>query len=315
MKRFIVFTIVIIIIGLIVFTLFSNRETMKGRIGTNRIDAYPVTVVPVVKQIVNEDFSQEGLIVANNDITVTSGIQGPITKVFVKNGDSVRAGTLLVQVFDGEADIRAPISGIIAALPAAVGMNVNPGTIVANIVDISTLKVNLNIGEQNVFNLRVGEPVEVETDVYPGVKYYGRIESVGVKADEVHTFPVQIIFPNHPQYRLKSGMFGKVSFKLGNYPALLIPRVAITGSIGNPQVFVMKNDIVNLRSIRVGSEVGTNIIVLEGLTEGESVILSGQENLKDNAKVMVMNNTIEPDSNGKLNGSDRKQRRQGLKKP
>lgn len=289
MKRLIVFTIVILIIGLIIYTLFTNRSAMKGKIGTNRIDAYPVSVVSVTKQIVNEEFSQEGLIVANNDVTLTSSVQGPITRVFAKAGDHVRAGVSLVQVFDGEADIKAPISGVIAALPVTVGMIVNQGTIVANIVDISSLKVNLNIGEQDVFKIRVGGHAEVETDVYPGVKFYGKIESISVKADEVHTYPVQIILSNNQQYQLKSGMFGKVSFKLGNYPALLIPRVTIVGSIQNPQVLVMKNDIVNLRSIQVGAEVGTNIIVLKGLEEGETVILSGQENLKDNAKVMVVN--------------------------
>ncbi len=315
MKRLIVFTIVILIIGLIIFTLFTNRTAMKGKIGTNRIDAYPVSVVSVTKQIVNEEFSQEGLIVANTDITVTSSVQGPITGVYVKVGDYVKAGTSLVQVFDGDAYIKAPITGVVAALPATVGMTLNPGTVIATIVDISRLKVNLNIGEQDVFKLKVGELAEVETDVYPGVKYFGKIENISIKADEVHTYLVQVGIPNNQQYQLKSGMFGKVSFDLGNYPALVIPRNTLVGSVQNPQVFVVKDGIARLRDIQVGTEVNTNIIVHTGLAEGETVVLSGQENLKDNAPVVVVDNNFNQDSNnshGNFDKSGQKRPRQGV---
>ncbi len=302
MKRFIIITVVIGIIGLIVYTLFANRETMKGRIGGSRVSDYPVLVVPVTQQIVNEQYKQEGLIVANNDVTVTSGIQGPITKVYVKAGDYVEAGALLVQVFHGDADIRAPISGIIATLPVTVGMTLTPGTVIANIVDISWLKVNVNVGEQEVFKLKTGEPVEVETDVYPGVKFAGKIDSIGIKADEFHTYPIQIRIPNHSRYRLKSGMFGKVAFQLRNYPALVIPRNTLVGDVQNPQVFVVKDGIVKLRSIRVGTEIGTNIAVLQGLSEGEVVVLSGQENLKDNMAVVVVDDMFDQGSDGTKNG-------------
>lgn len=317
MKRFIVLSIVILIIGFIVYTLFNNRASMQKGVATNRISASSVLVVPVAKQIVDEQFSQEGLIVGNNEVTVTSSVQGPITGVYVKVGDYVKAGTSLVQVFDGDAYIKAPITGVVAVLPATIGMTLNPGTVIANIVDISRLKVNLNIGEQDVFKLKVGEPAEVETDVYPGVKYFGKIENISIKADEVHTYLVQVGIPNNQQYQLKSGMFGKVSFDLGNYPALVIPRNTLIGSVQSPQVFVVKDGIARLRDIQVGSEVNTNIIVHTGLEEGETVVLSGQENLKDNAPVAVVDNNFNQDStnsHGKFDRSGRKRPRQGVQK-
>jgi RND family efflux transporter MFP subunit len=183
--------------------------------------------------------------------------------------------------------ITSPIAGIITSVPISVGTMVNQGMIVANVVDISKLKVMLNVGEQDAFKLKPGDQAVIETDVYPGIKFYGKVENISAKGDEAHTYPVKIVIPNNKQYPLKSGMFGRVSINLGNQTALTIPRDALLGSIQNAQVFVVENEKAKLQDIRVGSEIGTNIVIFNGLEEGQKVVTSGQYNLKDNSMVMV----------------------------
>jgi RND family efflux transporter MFP subunit len=147
------------------------------------------------------------------------------------------------------------------------------------------LKVILNVAEQDAFRLKVGDQTEIETAVYPGIKFYGTIASISAKGDAAHTYPVKIVIPNNNQHPLKSGMFGQITINFGNQVALSIPRNALIGGITNPQVFVVEDGKAQLRNIQVGSEIGTNIAVMQGLHEGETVVVSGQEGLKDNMTV------------------------------
>ncbi len=183
--------------------------------------------------------------------------------------------------------ITSPISGIITSIPVDVGTMLSPGMTVANVVDISKLKVVLNVAEQDAFRLKAGNQAEIETGIYPGVKFYGKIASISVKGDAAHTYPVKIIIPNNSEHPLKSGMFGQITIQLGNQNSLVIPRQALVSSNESPQIFVVEDGKAKLRNIQVGTEIGTNIAVLQGLRQGEQVVVSGQGDLKDNADIMI----------------------------
>ncbi len=189
-----------------------------------------------------------------------------------------------------DARITTPISGVVTARLVDVGTMVFDKMVVANVVDVATMKAKLNVAEQDAFKLKVGDRVDVTTDVYPGVTFTGKIYTISAKADEGHTYPVEIRLANSKDHPLKAGMFGRVSFvSIGNAEALSIPRDALVGSFKRPQVFVVRGSIAYLRNIVVGEEFGQNLSVLQGLAEGESVVINGQNNLKDSVAVAVLN--------------------------
>ena len=188
-----------------------------------------------------------------------------------------------------DTKISSPISGVVSARPVDIGTMVQPGMVVANVVDISRLKVKLNVAEQDAFKLKVGDHVEVSTDVYPGVKFEGTIASVSSKADESHTYPVEISLPNSKTNPLKAGMFGRINFvSIKGSEAVAIPREALVGSVKNPQVFVVENSIAKRRDLVVRLTVGTNIAVLQGVKVGETVVVNGQSNLKEGVVVDIV---------------------------
>lgn len=185
--------------------------------------------------------------------------------------------------------IKTPISGIVTSRVVDVGASVQKNNLVANVVDLSMLKAKLNVAEDDAFKLKAGDAVEVTTDVYPGITFSGSIETISAKGDEAHTYPVQIRLANNETHPLKAGMFGRVAFtSITSGKVLSIPRETLLGSTKSAQVFVVDNGIAHLRSVIIGSEVGTNLQVLSGLTEGEQVVLSGQNNLKDNVAVTIV---------------------------
>jgi len=192
-----------------------------------------------------------------------------------------------------DTKIKTPISGYITMKGIDVGATVQGApqpTFVANIVDISKLKVKLNVSEASAFKLKAGDPVKVTADVFPGAAFKGRIESISSKSDEAHTFPVEIMVENQSSHQLKAGVFTRVEFDaFKERESVVIPREALVGSVKNPQVYVVENGVAKLRSLVLGNESNTYIEVLSGLNEGETVVINGQNILADNTKVEILN--------------------------
>jgi len=188
-----------------------------------------------------------------------------------------------------DSKITAPISGIVTAKNVDEGDYVNKGTVVANIVDISKLKVKLNVAEKDAFRLKPGDKVEIFTDVYPGVTFNGKIETISAQGDASHTYPVEISLPNNNKNPLKAGMFGRISFtSIKNNESILIPREALVGSVKNAKVFVVENSIAKEKDIVIGNVYDNMLEVLQGLNEGEQIVVNGQNNLKDNYRVKIV---------------------------
>jgi len=193
-----------------------------------------------------------------------------------------------------DTKIKTPIAGYITMKNVDVGSMVQGApqpTLIANIVDISRLKVKLNVAENYAFQLKAGDQVKVSADVFPGVIFNGRIESISSKSDEAHTFPVEIVVENKAGAKqLRAGVFARVEFSsLKDRESLLIPREALTGSVKDPKVFVVENGIAKERKLVIGNESNTFVEVISGLNDGETIVVNGQNILVDNTKVEILN--------------------------
>ena len=188
-----------------------------------------------------------------------------------------------------DAMVKATIAGTLNSRKVNEGSYVQLNSSLGNIVDISTLKVKVNVSEKDAFMLHPGDSVHITTDVYPGQRFYGHVDNIASRADDDHTFPVEIKLPNSAQNPLKGGMFARVNFtSIASRTTLVIPREALNGSLREAQVFVVSGNMARLRSITIGRESGQFLEVLNGLEEGDLVVTSGQNNLSDNTRVIVV---------------------------
>lgn len=185
--------------------------------------------------------------------------------------------------------LKSRIAGTVNSRSIEVGTMVQPGMVVANIVDISALKVRVSVPEREAFLVKSGETVEISTDVYPGVIYRGKIDNIASKADEAHTYAVEILVPNDSRKPLKAGMFARVQFtSIAPTETLVIPRIALIGSIKDARVFVIHDQRAMLRSFVVGKQAANLFEVASGLVEGDTVVISGQNNLVDGTQVHIV---------------------------
>lgn len=186
--------------------------------------------------------------------------------------------------------ISVPFSGYITSKNVELGSYVDKATLIASIADLSKLKVVLLVSESNAYRLKKGESVEVSTTQYPGVIFSGNIMNISPKGDDSHSYPVEISIVNKTEYPLKVGTYVNIKIDLADAKSrLMIPRDAIINSIKEPSVYVIDGVHVKLTKITIGNEYESEIEILDGLKEGDSIVTSGQINLVDGSKIVITN--------------------------
>ncbi|CAH0159762.1 Toluene efflux pump periplasmic linker protein TtgG [Pedobacter sp. Bi27] len=191
-----------------------------------------------------------------------------------------------------DANIKSPINGIVNKRYIEVGAFVNTqGTQLFELVDVSKLKLKVNVNESQVANLKIGDQIEIKSSVFPTDNFSGKVTFIAAKADATLNFPIEIEVENSHKNTLKAGMYGTAIFKFPKQaPSILIPRTSFVGSVSSNQVFVLdkSNNTSKIRNVVAGRILGDNVEILDGLKEGETVITSGQINLTEGTAVSIV---------------------------
>ncbi len=192
----------------------------------------------------------------------------------------------------GDTRIKAPISGFINKKHIEVGSIISgmPATQLFDIVNVSKLKLKVNVNESQVAGLKVGSTTNVVASVYPDKNFSGKITFIAAKADESLNFPVEIEITNNASKDLKAGMYGTALFASNKQKQslMIVPRNAFVGSVSSNEIFVIENGTAKLKTVTAGRILGDKVEILNGLEDGEQVIVTGQINLQDGSKVEVI---------------------------
>jgi membrane fusion protein (multidrug efflux system) len=189
----------------------------------------------------------------------------------------------------GDTRVKAPIKGFINKRFIEPGSMLagTPATAMLEIINVSKLKLNVTVNESQVASLKLGTPVNITASVYPDKVFTGKITFIAPKADSSLNFPVEIEIANTSSNDLKAGMYGTALFasKQQKQSMMIVPRNAFVGSVSSNQIFVAENGIAKLKTVTAGRILGDKVEILNGLSNGESVIVTGQINLQDGNKV------------------------------
>jgi len=185
--------------------------------------------------------------------------------------------------------IKAPMSGTMGLRFIERGSVIGPGIQVAQITNLEKLFLMVKATERDVLNIQKGKSVAVHPDVYPNVTIPGRVTNIGLRADNTFNYDVEIEIVNPKNAPLRAGMHAKAVFAFNEKRrGLALPRKAIAGSLQAPAVFVVQDSVVTLRPVTLGAVNGDKVEVLSGLSEKDRVVVTGQMNLTDGAKVEVV---------------------------
>jgi len=191
----------------------------------------------------------------------------------------------------GDAAVKAPTSGVISAKNMEQGVFANAGSEIATIINLSRTKVQVNLTESEVYQVRQGQAVKITTEIYPDVVFPGKVSFISPQADVTHNYMAEIMIENTQKSPLRSGTFVYADFsQKSKQNILVIPREALTESVKDASVYVIgKDNRVVLTSVQPGRETGGLIEITGGLKTGDRVVTSGQINLKNGTEVSLSN--------------------------
>jgi membrane fusion protein (multidrug efflux system)/multidrug efflux system membrane fusion protein/cobalt-zinc-cadmium efflux system membrane fusion protein len=186
-----------------------------------------------------------------------------------------------------DANIASPIDGEITRRHIETGELVQPGTPLFDIANIERVKVTIQVSERDITAIRKGQTAEIRVDGYPGKVFNGSVSSIGAEADEqTRTFPVEILVANDRPERLLPGFIGRVQIRGRIFKnVIFLSQEVIVQRKGRPVVFVVGSDTASARTVELGYANRGKVIITEGLHPGDKVVITGQQSLRDGAKI------------------------------
>lgn len=190
----------------------------------------------------------------------------------------------------GYAKIVAPVTGIVTEKRVEAGDAVSTNTRLFTIADVSTLVTRVQVSELEVRSLHAGDTVHLTVDALAGEGVRARIRRIFPSADSAtRLIPVEIALTGPVLGRLRPGYTVRATFMLDRRDdALLISSRAISGPVGARAAYIVAAGLVERRAVRVGPDLDGKTEIFDGLSEGDSVIVSGSAVLREGAKVRVV---------------------------
>ena len=191
----------------------------------------------------------------------------------------------------GTIPVKAPISGIVVERNVVIGQLVDATTNAFKIINTSSVWIDGQLYEKDANRISENSDVYFTSSTYPEEKFNAKITYVGKVIDEsTRTITVRAEL-NNPAGKLKPQMFGELHISSGkNSKALVVPTESVVKIDNNDFVFVLENDSVfQKRAVQLGSAQNEMIEIVNGVKEGERVVIKGSFYLKSE----IMKNEIE----------------------
>ena len=187
----------------------------------------------------------------------------------------------------GDRVIRAPFSGWVSLRNILAGAVVQAGTEIAQISDISRIKLDFAVPETLLAQVRAGQPITAIAAAYPDTPFRGTIASVDpVLSPETRAATVRAILPNGDR-RLKPGMLLTVRIEATARTAPAVPELAVIGEGADSFVFTVDGGVARRTRITTGQRQDGVVEVTGGLRPGQRIVTEGVVKLTDGQPVRL----------------------------
>jgi multidrug efflux system membrane fusion protein len=211
--------------------------------------------------------------------------------------DQALAGIAKTEALISQKLVRAPFAGDLGVRKVEVGQYLTAGTAIVSLTDLSELWANFTVTEKDSGNLKVGQPVRLKVDAYPGRTFDAKITTIEpqISAD-TRNIRVQATISN-PETILKPGMFVTTTVVLPDKPAVVtVPETAVDYTLYGDSVFVItekkeadgKTSLSAVRTfVQTGNRVEGRVEIVKGVKPGDKIVAVGQLKLQSGAAVSI----------------------------
>jgi membrane fusion protein (multidrug efflux system) len=220
--------------------------------------------------------------------------------------ESARAAVERVRATIAQKMLTAPFAGRLGIRKIDLGQYVSPGTSLVTLQQLDPIYVDFPLPEKRLDIVSVGQPVEVVVDAYPNRVFKGTIAAIDARvATESRNVWVRGVLANEAKLLLP-GMFANLNVVAGTpIKTVTLPRTAINASLYGDTVYVVKPAeaggsarttaaldpeaplVVERRLVRIGETRDDRVAIIEGVAQGEMVVIEGQVKLAPDTPVRV----------------------------
>jgi len=215
--------------------------------------------------------------------------------------DSMTQNIEALQATVARKTIRAPFDGQLGVRLVNMGQLVNPGTVIANLQDVSAMRVRLIITQRDFARIQVGHPVEARVDAYPQRRFSGNVIAIEPSINaQSGVVLVQAEIANSERL-LRAGMMATVEVILPEVRRVIVaPASAISFTLYGNSAFVVKSEagpdgqqrlVAQRVSVQTGERRGNDVVVTSGLNVGDRLVTVGQVRLDNGTPVEATEQT------------------------
>lgn len=204
--------------------------------------------------------------------------------------------------------VTSPVDGYVGKRNVDPGAMVNTNTAIASVVEISRLKLVVNVVEKDLRMVNAGDQGVVEVDAYPGDKFYGRVARVAPVLDPAtRTATMEVEIPNGDN-RLKPGMYARMSLTVEERKnVLLAPKNAVIDFESKRGVWVPNDQKrATFVPVTLGIEGPEQIEILTGLQEGDRFVTTGAGAVRNNDQLIIAGESTDGPSGSPAGSGARK---------
>ena len=198
-----------------------------------------------------------------------------------------------LQINLGNTRIVSPVDGFVGKRNVDPGAWVSQNAPIVSVVEISSLRLVVNVVEKDLRLVNTGDPATVEVDAYPGDFFKGQIARVSPVLDPAtRTATMEVEIPNRDN-RLKPGMYARVLLVIEERTGTtLVPKIAVVDFEGKRGVWIPGDENkVQFRETKLGIEDPERIEVLDGLKPGDRIVTEGAGSLRAGDTVVLPGQT------------------------
>lgn len=186
------------------------------------------------------------------------------------------------------ASVRSPIAGQVVKRMVSVGEQVD-GTAaqpIAEIANLDRVELAANVPAEYIARVKVGQAARLTTDAYAGRTFEATVLAIAPAVDATtNAALVRVRAPNR-DHALKVGMFAEARIALEEHAnALVVPPAALVRDQRGAAVYVVHGDTAERTPVRVGLEKPDAVEILDGLSDGETVLTSSVYGLGEKARL------------------------------
>ncbi len=187
-------------------------------------------------------------------------------------------------------EIKAPFSGVIGDFNLVVGQHITANSKLFKLFDIYNLRLYVNVLEDEIDKIKVGNIVSIKINAIPGKEYFGKVIFVSPYVNPDTKTGTVVIRIKNKDKRIKPGMYANANIEVKRlHNRILIPKEALLVRDKRNLVFTVEDSLAKWKYVDIGEQNDKYIEILKGVNAGDNVIVKGQFNLAHDAKVKVRN--------------------------